>query len=369
MDKCIFLVTTTREDTIRVYKIQPPRAIRERYRITPVEEGSFTMANFFTIFNDNLNEFTLKPSTTTNNSAHVSKRKKGRQGGHNNEKLKFPIFSNVSWQDCFILLEIFIMNFFFAKRNSEIRVKTVNIVPPIQSNIVNRDELATNLLSTVNINILAYYHIWYLYNHSRLDVMIHSWQTILFKQSFMRSYSILCHLASFDTILNWIYSNTKTQIRLMKITCADNGYIFGPFNCSRTSENITHARYNVCFRKFSTTPTILVDCFNVPQCTLKNRAFVSIISTKDLEEEHLDTVENNVLTNVPNMPMDLDFSLPFQIATDEDNFFLPTEDPPRIQHLSSGTTDYMYNSVYDNMYSNPYNNTNASSFNDIIFGE
>ena len=408
-DKCVvFLVTTTKEDTIRVYRIQVPRAIRERFRITPVEEGPFSMANFFTIFNDNLNEFTLRPVMSATPRG-ISKRKKAQYSEKQKIPIKFPIFSNVSWQDCFILLEIFIMNFYLAKRSTELKVKTVNIVPQLA--VGNKEDLATNLLSTININILTYYHIWYLYNHSRLDMLIHSWQTILFKQDFMKSYSIICHLASFDTILNWIYSNTKTQIRLMKITCAENGAIFGPFNCSRASENITHSRYNVCFRKFSTSPPVAVDCFNEPE-TPRNRAFLSLISTvPELSESsvftvqtdmynatlyplqenyHLPTMNYNQPTTNYNQPT-TNYNLPkpeyhstmnynqptmnYNMPTMNYNQSKPEHQPTKMDttatdiqppYTPTEDTDYMY--MYDMMYTDTVTAASAAScFNDIIF--
>lgn len=206
----IYLIISTHDDDIRVYRIQFPRRIRDTHTILPVHMGAFNPQTFFNLF--------LGTGTThTNNSI-----------------IQVPIFSELSWQDCFLLFEMYIMNHYInsaavpllqggaesvgcsrKRRLGASREKVIDMTKCISKYVAEESDIyRNNLCTTYNAYLLVFYHIWYLYNHQRLETFSHSWQSSLYNRYYLNSYRIVCNLTSINDILLWIYnSNTNQKMR------------------------------------------------------------------------------------------------------------------------------------------------------------
>lgn len=209
----IYLIITTLDDDIKIYKIQLPRRIRDTHTVMAVNMGNFNPATFFQLF----------------------------ETGDANSIIRVPVFANLTWQDCFLLFEVFVMNQYMscsgaprAKRAIASREKVVDMTKCITKFVDEESEkYRNNLLTTYNAHLLVYYHIWYLYNHQRLEVFSHTWQATLQNRHYLNSYRLVCNLPNISDILAWIYNNNvnnkmRSNLRVKRL---EHGpFTFGPFD-------------------------------------------------------------------------------------------------------------------------------------------
>lgn len=164
--KNLFLLTTNLSDEVVCYRVQLPRRIRDAERgLQCVNAGPFCPNTFFDTFYEAL--LTEPPSQLAG---------------------AIPIFSDLTWQDCLLVLEMFVVSqYFLLAQNAktakgggrhEALVKTVDMskssVPLTDEASYERDR--TNLLTSYNTHLLTFYHLWYLYHHHRTESFGHSWQ-------------------------------------------------------------------------------------------------------------------------------------------------------------------------------------------------
>lgn len=198
----IYLIVSTHDDDIRIYRVQFPRRIRDTHAILPVHMGAFNTQTFFNLF-----------ATTS----------------HTNSIIQVPVFADLSWQDCFLLFEMYVMNHYIncnaapnavepvsrKRRLITCREKVIDMTKCITKYVAEESDVyRNNLCTSYNAYLLVYYHIWYLFNHQRLETFSHSWQSALYNRHYLNSYRIVCNLASINDILLWIYnSNTNQKMR------------------------------------------------------------------------------------------------------------------------------------------------------------
>jgi hypothetical protein len=274
-----------------------------------------------------------------------------------------PVFSGLSWQDCFVLLEIFFMSLYLTppdQKSGEAREKIVDMTKTMVRLGGDRSELyKNNICTTYNSYILTYYHIWYLMYHQRLEVFSRSWQALLYNQQFLSSYRVLCQHQTvvIDQILEWIYTSPpllKQQSPRLRVKRLNHASItFGPFDDTRRSRR-SAGRFNVTYKNAGRAMPSLAVCAlpaidHEHACSfLLGRNFFETVTA-------VETVQSPSTPPPPATPLALDFFDSSDLLLGHDYFSQPPPQEPETTWSAATDDDYIFNNSvaavdYDNDY-------------------